>query len=91
MPETIAGANELGLSCISTIRTLAIDSVQAAESGHPGTPVSRAAVGTASGNGASASTRMTRSGSRDRFVLSIGHASMLLYALLHLSRPAVRD
>jgi Transketolase, thiamine diphosphate binding domain/Ribose 5-phosphate isomerase A (phosphoriboisomerase A) len=44
MPETIAGANELGLSCISTIRTRAIDSVQAAESGYPGTPVSRAPV-----------------------------------------------
>lgn len=89
MPETIAGANELDLSCINTIRTLAIDSVKAAESGHPGTPVSMAPVAYCLWQ------RRLRfdpddpiCSNRDRFVLSIGHASMLLYALLHLSQAS---
>ncbi|MCF8079951.1 MAG: transketolase [Desulfobacterales bacterium] len=71
---------------INTIRTLAMDAVQAADSGHPGTPMAMAPV---------AYTLWQRHlrfdpndpiwPNRDRFVLSIGHASMLLYALLHLT------
>ena len=71
---------------IDTIRTLAMDAVQKAESGHPGTPMALAPV---------AHTLWTRFlrydpakpdwPNRDRFVLSVGHASMLLYAVLHLA------
>jgi transketolase len=71
--------------CINTIRTLAMDAVQAANSGHPGTPMALAPVAYCLWN------RFLRFdpddpiwGNRDRFVLSIGHASMLLYSLLHL-------
>lgn len=72
--------------CISTVRTLAIDAVQAANSGHPGAPMGLAPV---------AWTLFTRHlqhspstpdwPGRDRFVLSAGHASALLYSLLHLT------
>jgi transketolase len=71
---------------IDTIRTLAMDAVQKANSGHPGTPMSLAPI---------AETLWTRFlrydpqaplwPNRDRFILSVGHASMLLYSLLHLS------
>jgi transketolase len=72
--------------CINTIRTLAMDAVQAANSGHPGTPMAMAPV---------AYTLWQQFlrfdpedpiwPNRDRFVLSAGHASMLLYSLLHLA------
>src|ERR687884_112573 len=71
---------------INTIRTLAIDAVQAANSGHPGTPMAMAPV---------AYTLWQEFlrfdpgdpiwPNRDRFVLSAGHASTLLYSLLHLA------
>ncbi|MGI4877853.1 MAG: transketolase [Janthinobacterium lividum] len=71
---------------ITTMRTLAIDAVEQAKSGHPGTPMALAPV---------AHTLWSRFlrydpahpdwPNRDRFVLSVGHASMLLYSLLHLS------
>ena len=71
---------------INTMRTLAMDAVQKANSGHPGTPMSMAPV---------AYTLWQRFlrfdptdpiwPNRDRFVLSAGHASMLLYSLLHLA------
>ena len=71
--------------CIHTIRTLAMDAVQAANSGHPGTPMALAPVVYWLWN------RVLRFdpesplwSDRDRFVLSAGHASMLLYSLLHL-------
>ena len=70
---------------INTIRTLAMDAVQAANSGHPGTAMAMAPVVYCVWQ------RFLRFDpedpiwpNRDRFVLSIGHASMLLYALLHL-------
>ncbi len=70
---------------INTIRTLAMDAVQAANSGHPGTPMALAPVAYCLWN------RFLRFDpgdpvwpNRDRFVLSVGHASMLLYAVLHL-------
>lgn len=72
--------------CINTIRTLAIDAVQKANSGHPGTPMALAPVAYL------LYTRVLRHNprdpgwfDRDRFVLSAGHASMLLYAVLHLT------
>ncbi|MDF1504632.1 transketolase [Roseisolibacter sp. H3M3-2] len=72
--------------CIDTIRTLAMDAVQAAESGHPGTPMALAPLAYL------LFTRHLRHDpkdphwpDRDRFVLSVGHASMLLYSVLHLS------
>ena len=72
--------------CITTVRTLAIDAIEAAKSGHPGAPMGLAPVGWQL-----FSTTLAHSPSepdwpdRDRFILSAGHASMLLYALLHLS------
>ncbi len=71
---------------INTIRTLAIDGVQKANSGHPGTPLGAAPTAYALWQ------RVLRYDpadpwwpNRDRFVLSAGHASMLLYALIHLT------
>jgi transketolase len=71
---------------IDTIRTLSMDAVQAANSGHPGTPMALAPVAF------QLWTRALRYDpthplwpGRDRFVLSCGHASMLLYSLLHLT------
>ena len=73
--------------CINTIRTLSMDAVQQANSGHPGTPMALAPVIYTLWQ------RFLRFDpdnpiwlNRDRFVLSNGHASMLLYAILHLSR-----
>ena len=71
---------------INTIRTLSMDAVQAANSGHPGTPMALAPVTYTLWQ------RFLRFDpsdpiwpNRDRFVLSIGHASMLLYSMLHLT------
>jgi transketolase len=73
--------------CINTIRTLSMDAVQAAQSGHPGTPMALAPVAYALWQ------RHLRFdpndpvwANRDRFVLSAGHASMVLYSLLHLAQ-----
>ena len=73
------------LKSINTIRTLSMDAVQAANSGHPGTPMAMAPVIYCLWQ------RFLRFDpndpiwpNRDRFVLSIGHASMLLYSMLHL-------
>jgi len=76
--------------CIATVRTLAIDAVQKANSGHPGAPMGLAPVGWA------LYSRVLRHApgdpswpDRDRFVLSAGHASALQYALLHLTGYAL--
>ncbi len=78
---------ELDQLCINTIRTLSIDAVQAADSGHPGTPMALAPVVYELWQ------RVLRFDpadpiwpNRDRFVLSAGHASMLLYSILHLTQ-----
>jgi transketolase len=78
--------NVLDQLCINNIRTLAMDAVQAANSGHPGTPMALAPVVYCLWQ------RFLRFDpnhpiwpNRDRFVLSVGHASMLLYAMLHLT------
>jgi transketolase len=81
MPTT-----DLDTLSINTIRTLAMDAVQQANSGHPGTPMAMAPVAYALWQ------RHLRFDpddpiwpNRDRFVLSMGHASMLLYSMLHLA------
>jgi transketolase len=81
-----AAYTELDRLIINTIRMLAVDAVQAAESGHPGMPMGMAAPAYVLW------TRFLRHNpanpqwpNRDRFILSAGHGSMLLYALLHLS------
>lgn len=72
--------------CINTIRTLAMDAVQAANSGHPGTPMAMAPVTYSLWQNFLAFDPADPVWpNRDRFVLSIGHASMLLYAMLHLT------
>src|ERR671925_885841 len=76
----------LDATCINTIRTLSMDAVQAANSGHPGTPMALAPVAYCLWQ---EFLRFDPQDpiwpNRDRFVLSIGHASMLLYSLLHLT------
>src|SRR5246127_4641466 len=76
--------------CIDTIRTLSIDAVQQANSGHPGAPMGLAPVAYSLWQfflGYAPADPLWPN--RDRFVLSNGHASMLLYAMLHLT--GVRD
>ena len=73
--------------CIDTIRTLAMDAVQKANSGHPGTPMALAPVAYTLWQDMLRYDPADPSWpGRDRFVLSVGHASMLLYALLFLAR-----
>lgn len=72
--------------CINTIRTLAMDGVQKANSGHPGTPMALAPVAfTLLDKFMKFNPRNPHWPNRDRFVLSAGHASMLLYSMLHIS------
>lgn len=85
MPATSA-KHPLDMTCINTVRTLAMDAVQAANSGHPGAPMALAPVAYCLWQ------QFLRFDpqdpiwpNRDRFVLSNGHASMLLYSLLHLT------
>jgi len=71
---------------IDTIRTLSMDAVQKANSGHPGTPMALAPVGYALWSKfLRYDPRHADWPNRDRFVLSVGHASMLLYSLIHLA------
>ena len=72
--------------CVNTIRTLAMDAVQKANSGHPGTPMAMAPLAYVLWkNLMRYNPRDAGWFNRDRFVLSMGHASMLLYAILHLT------
>jgi transketolase len=72
--------------CVNTIRTLAMDAVQQANSGHPGTPMALAPVAYALWDRRLRhNPRNPQWPNRDRFVLSAGHASMLLYSMLHLT------
>ncbi|MBL8999396.1 MAG: transketolase, partial [Gemmatimonadetes bacterium] len=89
-PSADATTGSLDALCINTVRTLAIDAVQAAESGHPGAPMALAPLAYR------LYTRHLKHNpadphwpDRDRFVLSNGHASMLLYATLHMSGYAL--
>ena len=81
-----AARTDLDTLCINTIRTLAMDAVEKAKSGHPGTPMALAPLAYL------LYTRHLKHSpqhpdwpDRDRFVLSAGHASMLLYSILHLT------
>jgi transketolase len=83
---TTATRPDFDALCVNTIRTLSIDAVQAANSGHPGAPMALAPVAYCLWQ------QFLRFDpqdpiwpNRDRFVLSAGHASMLLYSLLHLT------
>lgn len=72
--------------CVNTIRTLSMDAVQKANSGHPGTPMALApAAYVLFTRIMKFNPRNTTWFDRDRFVLSCGHASMLLYSALHLT------
>jgi transketolase len=86
MEGQTAERSDIDRMCINTIRTLAMDAVEKAKSGHPGAPMGMAAAAYVLW------TRYLRHNpanpqwpDRDRFVLSGGHASMLLYSLLHLT------
>jgi len=78
---------ELDQLCVNTIRTLSIDAVQAANSGHPGTPMALAPlVYTIWNRVMHFDPQDPIWPNRDRFVLSNGHASMLLWSALHLTQ-----
>jgi len=78
--------------CINTIRTLSMDAVQKANSGHPGTPMALAPVAYHLWqNHLRYDPDEPLWPNRDRFVLSVGHASMLLYSLLHLANVKAVD
>src|SRR5438552_5615176 len=88
--DTPASADDRDQLCTNTIRMLSIDAVQKADSGHPGLPLGAAPM---------AYTLWTyflkhnpidpKWYDRDRFILSAGHGSMLLYSLLHLTGYAI--
>ena len=85
-PAAQRHSNDLSLQCVNTLRFLSVDAVQKANSGHPGLPMGAAAMAEVLW------TRFLKHNpisphwfDRDRFVLSAGHGSMLLYSLLHLS------
>jgi transketolase len=86
MTATTTDRQALDELCVNTIRTLSIDAVEQANSGHPGAPMALAPVAyelytrTMKHNPANPNWF-----DRDRFVLSAGHASMLLYSILHLT------
>jgi transketolase len=80
-------ATDIDQLCINTIRTLSIDAVQQANSGHPGTPMALAPMVYTIWNRAMRFDPQDPIWpNRDRFVLSNGHASMLLWSVLHLTR-----
>jgi transketolase len=92
MEKTMTPSGSIDEICINTIRTLSIDAVQQANSGHPGTPMAMAPVVYTLWQ------QFLRYDSadpiwpnRDRFVLSSGHASALLYSLLHLTEVTSVD
>jgi transketolase len=87
---TLTETSRLDELCVNTIRMLSVDAVEKAKSGHPGAPMGLAAAAYVLW------TRFLKHNpknpdwpDRDRFVLSAGHASMLLYSMLHLTGYAV--
>ena len=90
--QTVISGKQLDELCVNTIRTLSIDAVQQANSGHPGAPMGLAPVAYTLwqqflGYDPEDPTWLNR----DRFVLSAGHASMLLYSMLYLSGVRLVD
>src|SRR5262245_38763800 len=91
-PDNPKNAEDIDQLAINTIRTLSIDAIQKANSGHPGTPMALAPLAYVLWQ------RILRFDpadpiwpNRDRFVLSNGHASMLLYSLLYLAKVKAVD
>jgi transketolase len=83
---------QLDQLCINTIRTLSIDAVQQANSGHPGTPMALAPlIYTIWNRVMNFDPQDPIWPNRDRFVLSNGHASMLLWSVLHLTKTQAVD
>ncbi|WP_150290912.1 transketolase [Sphingobium estronivorans] len=82
-------------SLANAIRALSMDAVQAANSGHPGMPMGMADVATVLfGDYLKFDPKAPKWADRDRFVLSAGHGSMLIYSLLHLTgyaKPTIED
>ena len=86
VPMRAAHGGDLDRLAIDTIRTLSMDAVEAAKSGHPGTPMALAPVAfTVWRDFLRYDPSNPAWPNRDRFVLSCGHASMLLYSLIHLA------
>jgi transketolase len=82
----MSSKNELEKKCVDTIRFLAADAIEKAKSGHPGMPLGAAAAAfTLWTKHLKHNPKNPQWPDRDRFVLSAGHASMLLYSLLHLT------
>src|SRR5450755_1296797 len=80
-------SDQLDLQCINTLRFLSVDMVQKADSGHPGLPLGAAPMAYALWSRLLKHNPKNPSwADRDRFVLSAGHGSALLYSLLHLTR-----
>jgi len=80
------GPDEMDIACINTIRTLAMDAIQKAKSGHPGAPMGLApAAYVLWTRFLQHNPKNPKWTNRDRFILSAGHASMLLYSLLYLT------
>ena len=92
LKQPVSADDPMDRKCIDTIRTLAMDAVQKANSGHPGTPMALAPVAYQLWQ---KHLRYDPSDpvwpNRDRFILSCGHASMLLYSLLHLAEVQAVD
>ncbi|MEL7496240.1 MAG: transketolase [Planctomycetota bacterium] len=85
-------ASSIEQIAIDTIRTLSMDAVQAANSGHPGTPMALAPIAySIYADQLKYDPANPNWFSRDRFVLSCGHASMLLYSMLHLANVRKSD
>ena len=85
-PQQESASQHLEYLCINTIRTLAMDAVQKANSGHPGTPMALAPLAFVLWDRyLKFNPRNPHWPGRDRFILSNGHASMLLYAMLYLT------
>jgi transketolase len=92
MTQSGGGKAELDQRSIDTIRTLCIDAIEAAQSGHPGTPIGIAPVTyTLWQEFLRYDPADPIWPDRDRYVLSSGHASSLLWAILHLSRVQAVD
>ena len=85
-PDSSPAADAIEQLAVNTIRTLSMDAVQAANSGHPGTPMALAPVAYKLWQDyLRFDPELPVWANRDRFVLSVGHASALLYSMLHLA------